>query len=123
MEQVASVSVSGFSASAAFADGSLLVVLRGNGDLAAQPALASFLPQVHGEAMARGASLVTVDLRGVEFMNSSSIKEMVSWLQLLIEADPERRYRIRFLQGSQHWQNRSLQVLRAFAADLVDIER
>jgi hypothetical protein len=123
MEQLASVSVSGFSASASFADGTLLVVLKGNGDLAAQPALASFVPQVHGEALARRASLVTVDLRGMEFMNSSCIKELVSWLQLLVDAEPDRRYRIRFLQGAQHWQNRSLQVLRAFAADLVDIER
>ena len=123
MEQVVSLSVSGFSASAAFADGTLLVKLEGNGDLAAQPALAAFVPQVHGEAIARGASRVTVDLRGVEFMNSSCIKELVSWLQLLLDTETERRYRILLLQGPQHWQNRSLQVLRAFAGDLVDIER
>jgi|SRR6185503_5625334 len=123
MEQVASFEVSGFSAAASFGDGRLLLEMRGNADLSVQAALASFVPQVHAEALARAVSQVTVDLRAVEFMNSSCIKELVSWLQLLLETEPERRYRVRLLQGAPHWQNRSLQVLQAFAGDLVEIER
>jgi len=123
MDQLAVISVPGFSATATFAGDELLVRMRGNADLEVQPELASFLPEVHAAALKRAASEVTVDLREVEFMNSSCIKELVSWLQRVLDLAPDRRYRMRLQQGTQHWQTRSLLVLKAFAGDLVDIER
>ena len=122
MDQLAAISVPGFSATATCRGDEVLVRMQGNADLAVQPELAAFLPEVHAGVLTRGASEVTVDLREVEFMNSSCIKELVSWLQRVLDLAPERRYRMRLQQGAQHWQARSLLVLKAFAGDLVDIE-
>lgn len=123
MDQLATISLPGFSATATFGGGDLLVRMNGNADLAAQPALGDFVRAVHAGALERGAARATVDLREVEFMNSSCIKELVSWLQLLLDLEPARRYQVRLQQGAHHWQKRSLEVLKAFASDLVEIER
>ena len=95
--------------------------LKGNADVAALDAIADLLAQLHAEATQRGAEETVIDLRELEFMNSSCFKRFVSWIATI--QGLERRYRVRFLSNpGMHWQKRSLHALRSFADDLVTVE-
>ncbi len=84
--------------------------------------LAAALAELHRNALAGSASEVTIDLVDLEFASSTAIKEIVSWLQLVIELPAEQRYRVRFKSSPKHsWQTRSLRAIAAFAGDVVEI--
>lgn len=75
------------------------------------------------QASALRVSEVAVDMRELEFMNSSCFKCFITWLSDLLEQPAEQRYGIRFLSDpSKHWQLRSLRALSCFAVDLVTID-
>ncbi len=66
---------------------------------------------------------MVVDLRQLEFMNSSCFKCLVTWLHRLQQAPAADRYAIRIVSSpSVSWQKRSLYAIRAFAPDLVTVE-
>lgn len=101
----------------------LSLVLTGTADLRVQQELEAFLFAVNDLALARKASEVAVDLRKLEFMNSSCFKAFVGWIGQLQEVERERQYRIRFLSDPRMlWQRRSLHALSCFAVDLITIE-
>jgi hypothetical protein len=63
-----------------------------------------------------------VDFRAFDFMNSSCFKAFVTWIGLVQELE-SGQYKIRFLSDEgKHWQRRSLDALRCFAVDLIQIE-
>jgi hypothetical protein len=71
------------------------------------------------EAMVRD---VVVDMMALEFMNAGCFNVFVSWLGRIIELDPDRRYRLRFVSNANiRWQRRSLHTLSCFATELVHI--
>ena len=110
-------------AHAGYEDGRITACLRGNADLRAQESLKAFLPAIHAEAMRLEVREVVVDLRALEFMNSSCFKALVTWVTQVQELPEERRYGIRFRSSAQlHWQRRSLNALRGFAIDLIQLE-
>lgn len=75
------------------------------------------------QARALAVTEVAVDMRELEFMNSSCFKCLITWLSDLLEQPVDQRYRIRFLSNpARHWQLRSLRALSCFAVDLVSIE-
>ncbi len=81
------------------------------------------LDGVHGSAMLETTSLVVIDLRTLEFMNSSAFKKFVSWIGRVQALPQEKRYSIRFLSDPKmHWQRRSLHVLECFAPDVVTVQ-
>lgn len=97
-------------------DGTLNVELHGTADTMVTRDLHVFLTDVHKEALARHASVVFVDLRDLEFMNSSCLKCFVAWLARIQDLDAAAHYRIRFLSDpTKHWQRRSLVALSSFA--------
>ena len=99
------------------------VRLVGSAESVVMGALGKMLGKVHGEAIRLEVREVTVDMRELEFMNSSCFKAFVSWLGELQNLDPGRQYRIRFLSDEQkHWQRRSLGALSCFAVDLIQID-
>jgi len=104
-------------------EGSLHLRLKGTADMSAVSALDDQLAAVHAEAARERLTAVFVDFRDLEFMNSSCFKCLVTWLgnaQDLAEAD---RYRIVVKSNrDMHWQRRSLNALRSFAADIFSIE-
>jgi len=117
------VTVAEFSCVALHDGGSIRASLKGNADGAAIDALASLLAQVHVEAARLGASETVVDLRELEFMNSSCLKRFVTWISNIQALDGSARYRVKFLSNpTMHWQKRSLHALRSFADDLVTVE-
>jgi hypothetical protein len=101
----------------------LLVHLSGTADLRVTDAVESLLASVHKQAVSDKASEVRVDLRSLEFMNSSCFKSFVTWISQVQDLPEPDQYRIRFLSSPAIlWQRRSLNALSCFAAHLVTIE-
>jgi hypothetical protein len=104
-------------------DGVVALRLKGNADTRAMQPLDVMLKLLHAQVLEARIKEVVVDLRELEFMNSSCFKAFVSWLSDLQEVAPERQYRIRILSDSgKHWQRRSLGALSCFAVDLIRVE-
>ena len=68
-----------------------------------------------------GVTEVALDLRAVEYMNSSHFKTLVGWLGSM--AKLPSRVPVRLLANEKHhWQKRSLHALPGLADGLVTIE-
>ncbi len=97
--------------------------LMGTADVSVLEPVQRAVTTMREQARVLGVSEVAVDMRELEFMNSSCFKCLITWLSDLLEQPPERRYRIRFVSDpTKHWQQRSLRALSCFAVDLVTIE-
>lgn len=97
--------------------------LLGTADASVHAYVQQAVTAMREQASALHVSEVVVDMRDLEFMNSSCFKCLITWLSDLLEQPVEQRYRIRFLSDpSKHWQHRSLRALSCFAVDLVTIE-
>jgi len=104
-------------------DARLNVRLWGNADQRGNTLLDAFLQAADQQAVAAGIKEVIVDFRELEFMNSSCLKALVTWLRRAREHAPEERYAIRFLHEPQtHWQMRSFSALAAFGRGVLTIE-
>jgi len=103
-------------------DGGLVAKLWGTADLRVTESVEAILTRVHQQALELGIPEVQMDLRELEFMNSSCFKSFVSWISEVSDLTAGQ-YRIRFLSNpSILWQRRSLHALSCFAAELVTIE-
>jgi hypothetical protein len=111
-----------FSANAGASGPTLIVTLVGNADLNVKVELDRFMVAVHEEAGRIGAKEVMVDLKELEFMNSSCLKSFVWWISSVQELSAARQYRITFLSSpAMYWQRRSLNALAGLATDLVSV--
>jgi anti-anti-sigma factor len=107
----------------ALADGAIDVRLAGTADTEVRAQLDEYIKQLHAEAVRLRVPAVVIDLRQLEFMNSSSLKVFVSWLAQLRELEPSTQYKVRIRSNPNLlWQRRSLAALSCFAIDLVTIE-
>lgn len=103
-------------------DMALVAKLSGTADLRVTDSVEAILNRVHQKAVELGIAEVRMDLRELEFMNSSCFKSFVSWISEVSDM-PSGQYRIRFLSNpSILWQRRSLHALSCFAAELITIE-
>ena len=97
--------------------------LVGSAETDAKTGLDVLLRGIHETALTAKVTEVVVDLRALEFMNSSCIKAFVSWIGAIQDGPPGSQYKLRILSDSKkHWQGRSLTALACFAADLIHIE-
>ena len=113
----------GFRATGELAETRLTLHLSGQADPRSNARLEGFLQAADGQAVAAGVKEVAVDFRRLEFMNSSCLKSLVSWLRRVQERPPEQRYAIRFLhEPESHWQIRSFSALAAFGRGILTIE-
>ena len=120
--EVPGISEPGFAAEVRFGD-PVMLALRGSADNAASSTLGTLLGRLHDHLVAHGAREVIVDMVQLEFMNASAFNALVSWLGLVQELPPERRYQMRFRSSDKIlWQKRSLRTLSCFATDLIEIE-
>jgi hypothetical protein len=106
------------------AEGDILrLVLEGTADAVVEADLGELIGQVHGEALRAGVREVVVDLRKLEFMNSSCFKAFITWIVAMRRLPEAQHYRIRFLSNAGlHWQKRSLHAIGYFGGDLVAVE-
>jgi len=75
--------------------------------------MAGFLEIIHNMALGEGLAEVKVDVTALAFLNSSGIKEFLSWILRRNRIPPERKYRINFLfDPSVSWQPVTLPRLR-----------
>jgi hypothetical protein len=119
---IASVSEPEFTADAEAAEGMLKLSLIGNADLNVKTMLDQLLATVHAEAQGRGVPEVEVDMRKLEFMNSSCLKCLVAWISRIQDTPPPRQYRVNFRSSpALFWQKRSLQALALLASELVTV--
>jgi hypothetical protein len=103
-------------------DSGLVAKLSGTADLRVTDSVEAILTRVHQQALELGIPEVQMDLRELEFMNSSCFKSFVSWISEVSDLTAGQ-YRIRFLSNPRIlWQRRSLHALSCFAAELVTIE-
>jgi hypothetical protein len=75
--------------------------------------MAGFLEIVHNMALGENLPLVRVDVTELAFLNSSGIKEFLSWILRRNRIPPEKKYKINFLfDPSVSWQPVTLPRLR-----------
>jgi hypothetical protein len=75
--------------------------------------MAGFLEIVHNMALGEKLALVRVDVTELAFLNSSGIKEFLSWILRRNRIPPEKKYRINFLfDPTVSWQPITLPRLR-----------
>ena len=112
-----------FTADASTSERRIQVSLTGTADLTVKTQLDRFLRNVHSEAQRCLAEEVTVDVRQLEFMNSSCLKCFVWWISTVQEQAGEGKYRIVFVSSpSVYWQRRSLNALACLANDIITIQ-
>ena len=112
-----------FTADASTSERRIQVSLTGTADLTVKTQLDRFLRAVHTEAQRCLAEEVTVDVRQLEFMNSSCLKCLVWWISTVQEQPGEGKYRIVFVSSpSVYWQRRSLNALACLANDIITIQ-
>jgi hypothetical protein len=82
-----------------------------------------FVDAVHEHLLATGSSEARVDLRELEFCNSSGFKAFIHWIQRIGEAPEGQRYRLRFQSTPERkWQRTSLLALSCYGVNSVTIE-
>ena len=114
---------SDFSAEASVQGGHMEVALSGTADLTVKAQLDRFLRTLHAETQRRALSEVSVDVRRLEFMNSSCLKSFVWWISTVEEEPAEARYHIVFLSSpTVYWQRRSLNALVCLAGDIISVQ-
>jgi hypothetical protein len=75
--------------------------------------MAGFFELVHNMALGEGLAEVKVDVTRLSFLNSSGIKEFLSWILRRNRIASEKKYRINFLfDPSVAWQPVTLPRLR-----------
>ena len=113
---------SDFSAAASVRGHQMEVALSGTADVMMKGPLDRFLRALHAEAQRRALAKVNVDVRRLEFMNSSCLNSFAWWISAVQEQPAEVRYRIVFLSSpTVYWQRRSLNALAGMAGDIISV--
>lgn len=111
-----------FHGEATHQSGVMTLRIAGVADYAAVDSLEKLLDDVHDECVRAHVKQTSVDLRQLEFMNSSCFKCLVSWITILQELPAASQYKVMFVSNpAMHWQKRSLHSLRCFAEDLITV--
>jgi anti-anti-sigma factor len=101
----------------------LVLRLAGQADLKDNAELSACLLTAHSSALANGARKAVVDVREVQFMNSTALAAFVTWVAELQKVEMPRRYRILFRgDGKRRWQRGSLHAMASFAPEHVSVE-
>jgi hypothetical protein len=104
------------------ADG-IRLAMTGSAETPAYEALMALVRRLQAHTRERRPSEVVVDLRELDFMNSSCLKTFVTWLGELRDADSVAQYPVRFLfDRNKHWQRRTVGALKSFAPGVVTID-
>ena len=121
MTQIAVVEHGDFRLEANRESSRILATLTGTADQSVTDDLDKALQSIH-ETAKSGVTEAVVDLRKLEFMNSSCLKALLTWINDIQELEPAHRYQVRFISDANiHWQKRSLHSVRCFASELITI--
>jgi hypothetical protein len=82
-----------------------------------------FVDAVHGELARSGKGRVKVDLRELEFCNSSGFKSFIHWIERITSLPERERYTLHFLSNpARKWQRTSLLALSCYGLNHVAID-
>ncbi len=104
-------------------DGSEIAVrFSGTADLGVKDIMDRFLIDVHAEASRMDVKAVSVDVSGLEFINSSCLMAIVTWITT-VQSMVNRRYQIAFhFKAVRDWHRRSFDVLTQLGEDVVTVQ-
>jgi ABC-type transporter Mla MlaB component len=107
----------------ALLDGSeIAVCFAGTADLGVKTIMDSFLNEVHVEASRMNVATVKVDISGLEFINSSCLMAIVSWITT-VQSMSNRRYLISFhFKSVRDWHRRTFDVLEQLGDGVVEVQ-
>lgn len=98
-----------------------LVILRGEIDHASPKAfLAPFFEEIHKAAEQEGLRALRVDVRGLRFLNSSAVKELIGWVLRRNRMPPGTKYAIEFVYDSTVlWQRVTMPTISHLDAEFI----
>ena len=86
--------------------------------------IAGFFELIHNMALGENLTEVQVDVTSLLFLNSSGIKEFLSWILRRNRVPPEQKYRITFIYDPRvTWQPITLPRLRDLDPDAITLEQ
>jgi hypothetical protein len=86
--------------------------------------IAGFFELIHNMALGENLADVRVDVTRLLFLNSSGIKEFLSWILRRNRVPPEQKYRIVFIYDPRvTWQPITLPRLRDLDPDAITLEQ
>lgn len=86
--------------------------------------LAPFLRQVHDATVQAGQKRLSVDLTKLQFMNSSSIRCFVDWIEWIRKEPDPRQYTLHFItKPDAGWQATTLGALQVHGGQFVVVQR
>jgi hypothetical protein len=99
-------------------DGDTVFIAGEIDQLSPRDFMAGFLEIVHNMALGEGLGEVKVNVSELVFLNSSGIKELLSWILRRNRIPPEKKYKINFLfDPAVAWQPITLPRLRDLDAE------
>ena len=101
-----------------------VITLRGEINHATPRAfLGPFFETVHQAAEAEGLRQVKVDVQGLRFLNSSAVKELITWVLKRNRMAPGRKYKIEFIYDSTVlWQRVTLPTISHLDAGFINLD-
>ena len=101
-------------------DGETVSIVGEIDQMSPRDLMAGFFELVHNMALGEGLAEVKVDVTRLSFLNSSGIKEFLSWILRRNRIASEKKYRINFLfDPSVAWQPVTLPRLRDLDPDTI----
>ena len=84
--------------------------------------MTKFIDDFHDNIIKNGIKEVIVDLKLLKFLNSSGIKEFVTWILRIPSLPAEQKYHIKFLSNKDYaWQETSISTLIILDPDTSEI--
>jgi hypothetical protein len=98
-----------------------LVTIRGEIDQSSpKEFLAPFFDQIHSAVDTEGLREIKVDIRGLAFLNSAAVKELISWVLRRNRLAPEKKYTLDFIYDTSIlWQRVTMPTLSQLDPDFV----
>jgi hypothetical protein len=85
--------------------------------------IAPFLRRIHDVAVTEKQRVFTVDVTGLEFVNSSAIRLFIDWVTWIRSEKAENQYKFVIVMDPQvTWQKTSLVVLKSLAPQVVELK-
>jgi hypothetical protein len=81
-----------------------------------------YLKKVHQATLKAGLRRLDVNIRGLSFMNSSSIRSLVDWVDWIRSEPRDKQYVLAFLYDPEiTWQMTTLSVVRSLDTEHVEL--
>lgn len=123
MTKILELQVSELSAVASLQGDTLTVALVGTADATTDGPFGAMIERVHETCRRAPVRAAVIDLQRLEFMNSSCIKRIITWVIAVGQIPGDRRYRIVLRSNpAVSWQRRSLNAIVQFGREHVTIE-